>query len=216
MLTALAIAASIAAGPFIEKVAIKPDLAANSTASWKVTVKTTAPEEHEATFTLARTLTKVEPAKPIPTTFEWRELTVDGNTLGEDSKWDAVIDERGGVVSSKDGDEIRMMLAPFVFVYPDKEVDTGDKWTVEPALTDKSAIKAMYVYEVKGTEKVKDKEAFKVACKMTTAKDGLSSTGTWWVTKEGKVLKFELELKNWTVPMAQSTPFDAHVTAEVK
>ena len=46
-------------------------------------------------------------------------------------------------------------------------------------------------------------------------KDGLSADGTWWLSKSGRIVKFEMSINNWVVPMAGPEPFDAIVRGKM-
>ena len=93
-------------------------------------------------------------------------------------------------------------------------IDVGDKWTFEmtPAKADKRIMTSSY--EVVGTEKLKGIDALKISAKLEEkGENGMSSKGFFWISKEGKPLKYELDVKNWVVPMAGSEPVDGAAAA---
>ena len=44
----------------------------------------------------------------------------------------------------------------------------------------------------------------------------ITGTGTWWLSKVGKVVKFEVKLTNWVVPMAGSDVTDVIIRAKAQ
>ena len=149
----------------------------------------------------------------------WSDITVNGDSQAEgDGPWDIVLNPNGSLVSAHDSTDHARMLTPAAFIYPDKEVKAGDKWQVKfkPA---KDAKEFTSDFEVVAIEKVGDVEAMKVKAKMVEGAkegEGMSANNLYWIGKDGKVLKFELDIKNWVVPMATGMPdFDAKVKGEL-
>jgi hypothetical protein len=145
------------------------------------------------------------------------DLEVEGMAQDSDGEYDLRLSPRGNAHASQSehGDAFRRMSAPLFLVYPDKPVSVGDKWTLEHKGSEGGTF--TYRCEAKGEEKVGDKEALKV--QMTTSEDAgdrTSSDGMYWVGRDGKVLKFEIRIKNWIVPMADGQPVDATVTGILK
>jgi hypothetical protein len=113
----------------------------------------------------------------------WTEVAVNGQEQPDDQDpWAVVLNTNGSIVSANDSLDYGRMLVPAVFVYPDKEVKVGDKWTV----------------------------------KFKPAKDAQEVTSDYEVVEMTKVGEFELDIKNWVVPMADGMPaFDAKVKGDL-
>ena len=116
-------------------------------------------------------------------------------------------DKRGlaQTIESKDADDTKWRNERVInLIYPDKPVNVGDKWTYEDKADkakDKPAAKVSY--EVKGKEKVKDKDVLQIAFdfKETGVEDAIASSGTLWVSiATGEVLKAEGKIKNMPIP----------------
>lgn len=153
--------------------------------------------------------------KEIKGSASWSELQVDGQDMGgEDTAWSLTLNPNGTIASAGESDDYSRMLAPFAFAYPDKEVKVGDKWTVK-FVPFKDAREMTAAYEVLEQTKVGEIEALKVKGKLTDAGSGLVSDGSYWVGKDGKVLKFDLDVKSWVVPMAGAGEFDAKIKGEL-
>ena len=218
MLTTIALAtALLTTQQAAEKWDLK-GLAANTTSTWDIHVKALDNgEEHEATFKLGLTLKEVDKEKSFPAEMSWNELLVDGGQAMGDMSWNVRLNPKGLVSEGAEGDDsIRRMLTPLVFVFPDKPVGVGDTWTETlKAGTDKDDQSVTLEFKAEAIEKVKDVDALKVTEKLTEkGPEGTTGEGTWWVSKEGKVLKFETKVKKWLVPMAGSA-FEATIKGEL-
>ncbi len=153
--------------------------------------------------------------KAIKVVASWNHLTVDDNEMSEESSWEVELAPSGAITKATDGEEYARMLLPMLFTYPGKEVEAGAKWS-ESIKTSKDAKDIKVDYEVLAKEKVGDKDALKVAAKFKEDKtDGMTGDDIFWVDKDGKVLKFELKLKNWMVPMAGGGPVEATIKADL-
>lgn len=157
--------------------------------------------------------------KQIKGKSNWSEITVnDSEQDAGDGPWDVVLNPNGSIVSAHDSSDHARMLTPAAFIYPDKEVKAGDKWQVK-FKPSKDAKEFTTDFEVVAIEKVGDVETMKVKAKMMEGAkegEGMSANNLYWVAKDGKVLKFELDIKNWVVPMASGMPdFDAKVKGEL-
>lgn len=97
------------------------------------------------------------------------------------------------------------------FVFPEKAVNIGDKWTHESkADKAKDIPAATSSFEIKGKESLKGKDVLKIAFefKESGADDAITSTGNMWVSlATGEVLKAEGKIKNFPIP--QTGPVDA-------
>ncbi|MBV6458169.1 MAG: hypothetical protein HONBIEJF_01293 [Fimbriimonadaceae bacterium] len=90
-----------------------------------------------------------------------------------------------------------------MFIAPDKELAANEKWTFESKGNDKSGIPG-YKYEATfvGMEKVGADDAYKYTTKLGESGGGFSVKGTYWVTKDGKVLKADNEFTALMIPAA--------------
>ncbi len=160
-------------------------------------------QNHHAVFQFTRLVKSAADAKTV-VTYGWEHLTIDDEQGQEIPAWDAVAGSQGQILKM-DGDaedSIRRMLSPMVFAYPDKPVAVGDKWSVVITPPDKGQT-FTYNCEAAAIKDVDGTPTLLVAVKVKEdGPDAITGSGTWWVSKEGKVLKFELKLKTWVVPMA--------------
>lgn len=212
------LASALMMGPALDKWDIKPVLAPKATASWTVVVDASMSDgEHRAEFNLVREIGEMD-GKNHKAMMSWAGLKLDGEEMGEEPKWDVAIGPRGAVVSTTDmmGDDVRRMLSPMTFAYPDKPVGEGDKWTAEVRpYKDKDDYLLTYAYVVKGLEKLNGVDTLKIALVLTEkATDGLAAEGSWWIGKDGTVLQFEVTVKNWVVPMAGGELINAKMTGK--
>lgn len=105
-------------------------------------------------------------------------------------------------VTSDMGSAMRRMFMAFYFCYPTEPVGEGGKWTVQDE-TATDGHKAKFEYTLGGTENVGETATTKVTVAIT--EDGaepMKADGTYWVASDGKVMKFELNMKGWPVPVA--------------
>lgn len=210
------VAGVLLAVPSSEPWTLKAGIEPKARAAWAVVIDVDTDDgNHQAEFTYVR-----EIGDPDGDNHEarclWEKLLVDGAEMGDPPGWDVSVGPRGAIVGTNDmmGDDIRRMLSPMTFVYPDKAVAEGDKWEgqVRP-YKDKDDLLLIYTYEVLGFEKVGDAEAIKVASKLTEkGRDAMGAEGTWWLGKDGALLKFSVKVTNWVVPMAGGEPMNARIT----
>lgn len=218
MITTFILAAAIAVTP--DAWEIKPNFAEGSKTVIAMNVNASVDgSDHTAKMNVIRTCGATASDKTIKAKFAWDGLEVDGNSMeAGDNSWDVVMTPDGAILSTsgEGGDDIRRMLSATNFIYPSKPVGPGDKWesTVKPN-KDKDDRALTWSYEVKGVEKVKDVEALKVSATLTEkGADGMTADGSWWVAKNGSILKFEVKLKKWVVPMSNGGPIDATISGE--
>jgi len=174
-------------------------------------------EDHTAVMKYGITLKDTAKDKPLEGTYTWTDLMLDGGQAVPDQTWDVTFDTMGGIATTdaQEGeDAIRSMLMPISFIYPDKAVEVGDTWTetlkAGTTISDRSMTCEM---KAEAMEKVGDVDTLKVTEKISQKGDTpLTATGTWWVDKDGKVLKFEVKTTNWYVPMAGDALMDATFT----
>ncbi|HVT12921.1 MAG TPA: hypothetical protein VHE55_11705 [Fimbriimonadaceae bacterium] len=193
---------------------LKPPYAAHGKTVWKVSVKATVGGvEHDVRFkrTLAIDSNGDDGAKGKES---WTDFLFDGNAdPDQDATWDMALKGDGGVASAGQSGDYVKMVSPFFVVYPNKEVKKGDKWTakLKPSEADKEISVA---YEVSDETKLGDVDALIV--KATFSGEGpFKASNTYWVSKSGDILRFELNLTSWTVPLAGQSDFDAKVTGEI-
>ncbi|MBX3119203.1 MAG: hypothetical protein KF784_09070 [Fimbriimonadaceae bacterium] len=157
--------------------------------------------------------------KPWKGTITWLDIMVDGNAAGDPPPWDVKWSEDGSVFATPGdmGDDIRRMLAPLTFLYTGKPVAKGNAWKTQVKAEEKSAPVVEYNYESLGQEAVNGKDAMKFKVTMKeVADEGVSADGTWWVAKNGVVVKFEMSIKDWLVPMAGDQRMAAKVVGTLK
>ncbi len=111
-------------------------------------------QKHHATFNLTRSIKSSDNTKTVAT-YNWEKLAVDDQDGQDLEGWDVMVGTHNEVLKmTGDGDDnFRRMLTPLVFVYPEKPVSIGDKWTsdVKPNGT---APKFSYAYNAKSQELV--------------------------------------------------------------
>ena len=174
-------------------------------------------QNHHATFELSRVTKSASTAKIIET-FSWDKLTVDDIEGEEIPAWDATVDKNGAILKMEGDteDSYRRMLAPLNFVYPDHPVAEGDKWKIEVKPVGTGA-NLTYAYEAQRKEIVDDTNTLVIAVKITEeGKEPITGTGFWWLSKVGKVIKFEMKLENWIVPMAGSEVTNVIIRGKAK
>ncbi|MCH7904667.1 MAG: hypothetical protein IH944_08910 [Armatimonadetes bacterium] len=140
---------------------------------------------------------------------KWLDMEVEGD-YQDDSEFTAELSTSGLITKMEDdeGVDYRSMFVSFMFVYPNKTVSVGDKWSYEEK---DDEIKVLL--EAVAEETVRGTKTLKVRAKITEGENGMTCTGDYWLTADGELLKYELDLKNWFVPMV-GMAFDAKVTAK--
>jgi len=214
MLTTLAIAAVLSSQDAWD---IKPNFAEKAKTSMAITVDAkVSGEDHTAKFNMVGSVTSINSEKNVKMTYAWDDLEVDGAPVGGDEVFEVLLSPEGAILSTTSslGDDIRRMLSPLVFVYPGKAVKVGDKWSVSASPTkDKPDQAFVWSYEVAGVEKVTETDAMKISATVKEQRSGgTSGAGIWWVSKDGKVLKFTLDVKGWVVPMSGAETIDGKMT----
>jgi hypothetical protein len=213
----LAAIASIVISPALASWDIVPPYKRGEATGWNTRVSVNA-QGIDLTVSLTYLFQVTEVSEKETRGFvRFADLEVEGMSQEDDGEYDLRLSSRGFAHSSQSehGDAFRRMSAPIFFLYPDKPVTVGDKWTFEYKGSQGGTF--AYTCEAKAEEKVGDKEALKVQMTITEdAGDKTSSDGMYWVDKEGRVLKFEIRIKNWIVPMADGQPVDATVVGFLK
>ncbi len=190
---------------------LKPSVDPKTKLSWGMTVEAQAQgQDHHAAFKFSQLLKTSDDKKKV-VTFSWDHLAVDDQEGQDVPAWDAAVGTRGEILKMEGDteDSFRRMLSPLLFVYPEKPFAMGEKWSFE-AKPSGSNPTFTYSYEAKKTEMVKDTMTVVLATKIVeSGKDGMTGEGTWWLSRAGRVIKFEIKLKNWVVPMAGADAIDA-------
>ena len=119
-------------------------------------------------------------------------------------------------IEADEGPGVRRMYLPFFFAYPDKTVEVGDTWKY--ADKEDEAVdghRAVVEYKVVEEDKVSAKDALKIEFKLKEEGDApMTGDGHFWVERSGVVLKYEMNLESWPVPMAGEA-FNAEITGEL-
>ncbi|HRI44689.1 MAG TPA: hypothetical protein PLL78_10680 [Fimbriimonadaceae bacterium] len=118
----------------------------------------------------------------------------------------------GGVIQI---DMARLYLA-HTPVLPKLEVPVGEKWSVEIPASQKAGIPATtFEGTYVGAEKIGEKEAFKITANVQEkGGEGFSSKATFWLDKDGTVLKFEADMRGLPIPQLGSN-VDAKMTGSL-
>lgn len=215
MITATIAALSLLGGQ-AEKWDIKPTLTKDSKTTYAMEIDVTAgPESHTAKFKFTTTTGEKAADETYSTKVLWNAIEVDGNPSEDLPEWGFKIDKQGGIlgVSGDLDDSYRRMITPYFFVYPDKGIAAGEKWEAKLGAK-KDAF--TFKYEAKGIEKVKDEDAMKITGTFKEGEGDMSGDGTWWVGKNGKIVKFDMKIKNWTIPFTGGPDkLDANVKGAV-
>lgn len=206
---------ALAAASFADGWLLKAPYEAKTKLVWNVTVNANVGgQDHEAKFKSVLTIDS-KSDKEIKGKGAWLDLMVDGAEQGSDGAptWDITFNPNGSIVSAGEGADYARMMAPASFIYPEKEVKVGDKWSAK--YKPKNGKDISLDFEVVEQAKVGDADVLKVKSKMT--EDGpMKSENLYWVGKDGKVLKFELDIKSWVVPLPGAPgDFDAKVKGEL-
>ncbi len=175
-------------------------------------------QQIEASFKNAIKVTDGGGDKPWKGTINWVDILASGNPVGDPPAWDSSWQADGSLFSTESemGDDVRRMLIPFTFVYPGKAVAKGEKWTSEVKPFTKTPV-VEYKYEVLGAEQQDSKDALKVkVAYKEKADEGLSGESTFWIMKDGKISKFESDVKGWFVPMAGPERVEAKIVGTLK
>lgn len=195
---------------------LKPPYEAKTKLTYKMTINASmGGQEHEATMKMLQTVDSKND-KEIKGKGNLTDVVVDGNDMSgqELPGWDVTLNAAdGSVTSAGDNEDYARMLAPFTFIYPSKEIKVGDKWTTKfkPA---KGAKEMTVDYEVVEQTKIGEDDVLKIKTKL--AEDGpMKADDIYWVAKDGKVLKFDLDIKNWVAPFAgNGADLDAKIKGE--
>jgi hypothetical protein len=217
LLTAIIFAGAILTSPRTQ--ADKWDLSAGqapkSSVKYDVAVKVNqAGQEHTAVMKMAIDRKDAEKDKPLKGEYNWTDIQLDGGQAVPDQDWPVTFDVHGGIAgsdSSEGADSVRKTLMPVTFIFPTQPVALGDTWTSTiKGGTEKADESMTFDMKADSVDKVGDVDALKVTEKISQKGDSpLTGTGTWWLDKSGKVLKFEVKVSNWVVAVSGPDPMDA-------
>ncbi|MFN8139071.1 MAG: hypothetical protein U0R49_04665 [Fimbriimonadales bacterium] len=148
----------------------------------------------------------------------WDDIMMNGQPIGQAITAPCEIDARGKLLKTESefGDDFRRQVMPLFFIYPEKSVGVGDKWSVESEKKpDGAAYKLKQDFEVVASEKVGDEETLKISAKFVEPGDGMiTANGFFWINKLGQPLKVEMAVKNWPVPQQGSSIPEAKITGK--
>ena len=155
-----------------------------------------ASEEMDVAFTAITKIGK-KSDDGIKVSFGWEGLEAGGQVM-EDMMFDGNLDGHGFLKSMDDGDDMRNMWAPFFFVYPGQAVEKGSEWSAKDKEEGLS-----FTFEAMGVKKLKETETMHVKMKFKSASSSsVSGDGEFWVRKDGMIMKYEIDVSNWFIPMA--------------
>jgi len=155
-------------------------------------------------------------------TAEFKELSIDvgGNDPGIGAQElkakvgdDNTVRKIEGGIQGNDSARLYLLLQ---FIAPKTEIGVGESYTIDVPERKEDLIPA-YKFEGKyvGPAKVGDMDGFKFETKLTEANDGLNSTGTFIVNKDGIVLSADAKFKNLPIP-AVGQSVEGSIAAKIK
>lgn len=148
----------------------------------------------------------------------WRQIVANDQPT-EDWEVPIALTPRGALRSAESefGPDARRMNLMFFPIYPEKPVGEGGEWTFEHKPEGASDTPAFTVrYTAKGKEKIEDVETLKVAVELKeSGNDAMIIAGFYWFDRDGRVRKFDLDIRNWPVPQIGQS-FGAHVIGLLK
>jgi hypothetical protein len=216
ILTALALAAA----SFADGWQLSSPYKANSLFVWKLSVKMTLAGADRTVTMKQRLAVDSKTADSWKGELGWTETRVDDIEMKLDRSWPVALSSAGSILSIGDDVGYSRMLAPLLFIYPAKAVAVGDKWTTkfkpgEGTEGAKDVREMTYDFEVVGKEKVGNLDTLRIKAKLT--EDGpMKSEGFYWIAKDGRILKFEADIRHWTMRMGgKSGEIDAKLKGEL-
>lgn len=213
-------AAAIAISPIADKWELKLPYGKDAQLAWatSIDVEQGGMQTH-ASLTLQLTCINVS-EKGVSTIIRFLDLEVDGQSVEDTTDYPLFLNPRGYSESStsEHGDDFRRMMAPIMFLYPDKPVQVGDAWKLEFKPRPGSDGAIIYTCEAKAIEKVNEQEAMKVFLKFEEGgPQAMRGDGHFWIVKDGRVIRYEMNVVNWVVPMAgEGTPVNAKLVGNLR
>jgi hypothetical protein len=208
-----------ALGVILDPWTLKPDLTANKTTSWSLAIEVSMNGSTQRATAILNEIVKgpADATGQVPAHFEMTDITSESGEALPDSVADGTLDAQNMIQSTKDDDEDRRMFAPLLFAYPVKPVNVGDTWNIESKVAAAGAPKIDYSYTAKSIEQENGTDVLLIT---NTAKeassDGFDETGQWWVGKDGKVVKFKVDIKRWHVSVQGGMTLDAVISGNSK
>lgn len=201
--------AALAAFVFAQdKVKIEPKFKADTTTSYKITMKmSVGGADAQLTGDMVVAVKKVGD-KEINVDYDWQNGK--GTVNGEEMQIPfgptrVVFDPKGDIISVSDGiegtDPVRTFLVGYVHL-PTEEVTKDGSWKATLPANTKLDIKARTIEGTYlGGEEVSGKKTHKFKIKMTE-EGGVSSVMTAWVDGDGQTVKLEGEFSELPIPVA--------------
>jgi len=149
-------------------------------------------------------------------TSAFTQVIVNGNEM-DGMSMDVSLSANGVLKSVKSdlGSDMRRMFMAFYFCYPTDAVGDGGTWSFQDAEAT-GGHKAKFEYTLAGAEDLNGQQVMKVKVVMSEdGSDPMKATGFYWVASDGKIAKFELNIKGWPVPVAGQA-FDATIKGTLK
>ena len=204
MLASFVIGTLALAPSAIDKWEIKPPYQKDKTYKMNVSIEVDAQGEHVSVTLAASLKFTQQDDKGFNANLTWSDIMVNGAPAGMDMDAQCSLDKRGKLLKadSQLGEEFRRQMLPMFFIYPEKPIDAGDKWSDETTKNpDGTKYQIKQEFEAKGIEKAEGEDAMKVAVKFTeTGENAMQVSGFYWIAKDGRPLKLDLDVKNWPIP----------------
>ena len=155
-------------------------------------------------------------------TAEFKNLTIDvgGNDPGIGAQEvkakvgaDNTLRKIEGGIQGNDAARLYLLLQ---FLAPTTDIGVGETYTIDVPERKEDLVPAYkFVGKYVGPAKVGDLDGFKFETKLTEAGDGLISTGTFIVNKDGIVLSVDAKIKNLPIP-AVGQSVEGTIAAKIK
>lgn len=204
MLASFVIGTLALAPSAIDKWEIKPPYQKDKTYKMNVTIDVESQGEHVAVTLGASLGITQQDDKGFKANLSWTDITVNGSPAGMTMDAVCTLDKRGKLLKadSEMVEEFRRQMLPMFFIYPEKPIEAGDKWSDETTKNpDGTKYQIKQEFEAKGIEKAEGDDAMKVAVKFTeSGESAMQVTGFFWIAKDGRPLKLDLDVKNWPIP----------------
>jgi hypothetical protein len=191
-----------ALGVLLDPWTSKPDLTANAKSSWSLALDVSmgSLQQHVTANMTESVLGAADASGQIPARVLMTDITADNGAAEPEDEVNGTINGQNVLESAKDNDNNRRMFAPLLFVYPTSPVNVGDVWNADVKASAANAPKISYSFTAKSVEQNNGSDVLLVT---STAKedspDGQTSTGKWWLSRDGRVLHFRVDIKQWPV-----------------
>ena len=212
-ITTLAVFVSFFSMSSAEGWLLKSPYRPNMKSKWKVVTEATV-SDHAIQSIVTQTLKITSNDGKAIGTLDFTDMEVNGNRSEfEAPTWPMVFSSDGMLIKAGEGADCLRQLAPTTFTYPNKEVSAGSTWESNLKFDDngKGAIAKFTVVE---RTMLKDQEVLKVKCSLNE-ESGLHSEGLFWIAKDGRVLKYQVDAKNWVVAGSGLSKIEAKLSGEL-